>query len=74
MQVFMQYGALGGIVVALLWFARSAIQRERDRADKAEARNEQLNELIRTEVIPVLTRATEGLLRMTEVLREQRGR
>lgn len=73
--VFVQYGAIGTILSALLWFAYNAIKRERDatdrertRAEKAESEKDELNRLVRTEVIPVLTKATEATTRVTEVV------
>jgi hypothetical protein len=73
--VFVQYGAIGAILLVLLWFAYGAIKRERDatdreraRAEKAESEKDELNRLMRTEVIPVLTKATEATTRVTEVV------
>lgn len=65
-----QYGAIGVLLVVLLGFAWSAIQRERTRADKAEEREQRLSEAMRTEVIPVLTRATDAMVRVSEVVPE----
>ena len=66
----LQYGALGVMLLALGWFAWSATQRERLRADKAEEREQKLNEAMRTEVIPVLTKATEAIVRVSEIVPE----
>lgn len=73
--VFLQYGAIGAILLVLLVFAYGAIKRERDatdkeraRADKAEGEKDELNRLMRTEVIPVLTKATEATTRVTDVV------
>lgn len=73
--VFLQYGAVGAILLVLLWFAYGAIKRERDatdrertRAEKAESEKDELNRLMRTEVIPVLTKATEATTRVTDVV------
>src|SRR4051812_41517388 len=73
--VFLQYGAVGAILLVLLWFAYGAIKRERDatdrertRAEKAESEKDELNRLMRTEVIPVLTKATEATTRLTDVV------
>lgn len=73
--VFLQYGAVGAMVLVLLWFAYGAIRRERDatdreraRAEKAESEKDDLNRLVRTEVIPVLTKATEATVRVTDVV------
>lgn len=73
--VFLQYGAVGAILLVLLWFSYGAIRRERDatdrersRAEKAEEALAEINRLMRTEVIPVLTRATEATTRVTDVV------
>src|SRR5689334_15273979 len=76
-SVFLQYGAIGAILLVLLWFAYGAIKRERDatdserdRAKEAEQALADLNALMRTEVIPVLTKATEATTQVTEVVRK----
>lgn len=61
LTVFAQYGVLGLIAAMLIWFARGAHQRERDRADRMEAENRRLNELILDRVIPALTSATRAV-------------
>lgn len=68
--VLLQYGALGVMLLALGWFAWSAVQRERQRADKAEEREQKLNEAMREQVIPVLTKATEAIVRVSEIVPE----
>jgi len=74
-SVFLQYGAIGTILLVLLWFAYGAIKRERDatdrereRAKEAEKALADLNALMRTEVIPVLTKAAEATTRVTDVI------
>jgi hypothetical protein len=73
--VFLQYGAIGAILLVLLVFAygaikreRDATDRERDRAKEAEKALADLNALMRTEVIPVLTKAAEATTRVTDVI------
>src|SRR4051794_41036849 len=73
--VFLQYGAIGAILLVLLVFAygaikreRDATDRERDRAKEAEKALADLNALMRTEVIPVLTKAAEATTRVTDVV------
>lgn len=56
-----QYGVLGLVCAALFLFAKSAIQRERDRADRLEAQNQKLNESFAERVIPALTSATRAI-------------
>jgi hypothetical protein len=76
-SVFLQYGAIGAILLVLLWFAAGAIKRERDatdreraRAEKAESEKDDLNKVMRTEVIPVLTKATDAIAKVTDTLAE----
>lgn len=59
-SLFAQYGVLGVLAGMLIWFAKSAHQRERDRADRLEEENRRLNALILDRVIPVLTSATRA--------------
>jgi hypothetical protein len=68
LSVFAQYGALGIIAATLLWFARGAYQRERDRSDRIEEENRRLNGLILERVIPALTSATRAIEECTELL------
>jgi len=76
---FMQYGAIGIFLILLVMFARSAIQRERDQADKAvaqeraradriEAENVRLNALLLDRVIPALTSATRAAEESADLL------
>lgn len=88
-DALLQYGVLGIAVVALGWvvlrlvkFIQSLLDRERDliriereRADRAEARVQELHDTIQRDVIPVVTRVTaatdrqtDASMRMAEVL------
>jgi hypothetical protein len=58
--VFAQYGVLGVIAAILIWFAKGAHQRERDRADRLEAEVQRLHTLMLDRVIPALTSATNA--------------
>jgi hypothetical protein len=66
----LQYGVLGLVVLALAWFAWTTIQRERRRSEDLDARLQALHDSVRTEVVPAVTRATEALARITELLPE----
>jgi hypothetical protein len=66
--VLLQYGAIGAFTVVLLAFAASAIKRERERADRAEEQLRELHTLMRTDVIPVLVKVSEGFARVTDTL------
>lgn len=57
---FAQFGAVGAIAVMGIWFARGAHQRERERADKAEAENRRLQDLIIERVIPAVAAASRA--------------
>lgn len=69
---FLQYGALGASVLALGWFAwtmiQTTIQREKDRADAAEARYQELSESVRAEMVPALIRCTDAVTRVMDLL------
>lgn len=60
LSVFAQYGVLGIFAAMLVWFARGAHQRERDRADALYEENKRLNTAIQDRVIPALTSATRA--------------
>lgn len=47
LSVFAQYGILGVLTLLLIWFAKGAHQRERERADRAEADNRELRDVAR---------------------------
>lgn len=67
-SVFAQYGVLGIIAAMLIWFARGAHQRERDRADRMEEENKRLNTLIVERVIPALESATRAIEEAVDLL------
>lgn len=66
--VLAQYGVLGVFATMLVWFARGAHQRERDRADRLEEENKRLNGIIQDRVIPVLSAATRAAEESGELL------
>lgn len=68
LTIFAQYGVLGIFAGMLVWFAKGAHQRERDRADRMEAEIQRLHELILDRVIPALTSATRAAEESTELL------
>ncbi len=69
-SIFAQYGVLGVIAGLLIWFAKSAHQRERDKVDKLEAENRALHELILERVFPALTAASTAAQEVAALLRE----
>lgn len=70
LTVFAQYGPLGVITALLVWFARGAHQRERERADRMEEDNKRLNGIILDRVIPALTEATRAAEESAALLRD----
>lgn len=70
LSVFAQYGVLGVLTVLLIWFAKGAHQRERDRADRLEAENQRLNQVILDRVIPALTSASRAAEDSSELMRD----
>lgn len=73
--IFAQYGVLGVVAVLLIWFAKGAHQRERDRADRMEEENKRLNAILLDRVIPALlaaTRAAEESAELLNVLQRER--
>jgi hypothetical protein len=74
-DIFLQYGAIGTVALLALLavaklFARQVMQHERDiaRADKAEEQLNELNVLIRDQLVASLTRATDVIGRATDVI------
>jgi hypothetical protein len=69
-QQVLGYGVVGVAALALGWFAWGTIKRERARSDALEARLNSLNDSIRTDFVPVMTRATDALARLADHLDE----
>ncbi len=67
--LFAQFGVVGVIAAMGIVFAKGAYARERDRADRMEAENKRLNELILDRVIPTLMSASRVGEETTELLR-----
>lgn len=59
--ILAQYGILGLVCAALFLYSKSAMQRERERADRLEAQNQKLNDSMAERVIPALTSATRAI-------------
>jgi len=68
LSVFAQYGVLGILTLMLIFFARGAYQRERDRADRLETEVQRLHELILDKVIPALQSASQAAEDSTALL------
>lgn len=69
LSVFAQYGILGVLTGLLIWFARGAHQRERDRADRLEADNKRLHDMIIERVIPAMTAASHAAEESNSLMR-----
>lgn len=67
-----QYGVLGILGAALLWFAYRAYQREVTRADRLESEVTRLNTVIQEQALPAVLAATEVVKDYTALLRDQR--
>lgn len=75
LSIFAQYGALGIIAAILVWYAKGAVQRERDRADRMEAEVARLNSVIAERAIPALTaasRAAEEAATLLQAIQRER--
>lgn len=78
-DAFLQYGAIGALLVIALYTIKmlyqrldKAHERDRERADKATEQLNQLNQIIREQIVVQLTRATDAQSRVTELLTELR--
>jgi hypothetical protein len=69
-ETLLQYGAIGAILVVLLAFSYTAIKRERERADRAEADLRELNAVVREKVMPLAA----DLIRAAAELTQERRR
>lgn len=68
LDVFLQYGAIGAMLVVLGYFARTLIKREQDRSDRLEAENQRLNTITQEKTVPALLEATNALAKTQETL------
>ena len=68
--LLLQYGVLGVFAVLLIIYTRSSIKRELEKADRAEAQVQELNDFIRNELLPKQVEATILHKQVAEVLEE----
>lgn len=68
-SVFLQYGAIGAMVVILGLFAWSAYRRERDRADRLEQQLSDANQRIIDRFADVLKESRDALVDANDYLR-----
>jgi len=65
---FLQYGAIGAMLIVLGFFARTLIVREQARADRLEEDNKRLNLLVQDKIIPALINATTAIQASQQLL------
>jgi hypothetical protein len=68
--VFLQYGVVGALCVLLGMFALAAYRRERDRADRLEAKVDAMNERITDRFEDVMRNATLAMTAANDYLRD----
>ncbi len=66
-----QYGALGIICFAGIWFAYRAWKREVERSDALAEDNRKLNAAIQDRIVPVVESAIGAIRESTEMMRDQ---
>lgn len=66
---WVQYGVLGIFTAILVWFAKGAYQREKDRSDRAEADRDRLYTVMLERLVPALTSATRAAEESADLLR-----
>ena len=57
----LQYGAVGVLAAAALWFFRQVYQDMRTRLDRAETRAAELADTMRDQVVPALVASSEAV-------------
>lgn len=70
LSTLVQYGALGVIVILLVVYTRGSISREREQKDRADAQVKELNDFIRSELLPRQIEATMMHKQVADVLEE----
>jgi hypothetical protein len=70
LSLLLQYGVLGIFAILLIMYARSSIGRDREKADRAEQHVRELNDFIRSELLPKQVEATLLHKQVTEVLHQ----
>lgn len=69
-QSLLGYGVVGLAALVFGWFSWTSLQRERRRSDELEARLNALQDSIRTEYVPAMTRVTDVMARLLDLLPE----
>jgi hypothetical protein len=72
--IFLQYGLIGAVALALGLFSRGAIAETKQRAQRLEDDNRRLYQIMTDQMIPALTKATDAVSDCTAVMSEVRRR
>lgn len=70
LQLLLQYGVLGIFAVLLILYTRGSIAREREKSDQAATQVSELNDFIRSELLPKQVEAALLHKQVAEVLEE----
>ncbi len=70
--IFLQYGLIGAVALALGIYARSAIKSTEDRAQRLEDDNRRLYGIMAEQMVPALTKATEAVADASTIMSEIR--
>jgi hypothetical protein len=70
LQMLLQYGVLGIFAVLMIVYTRGSISREREKSDHAAQQVDELNNFIRSELLPKQVEATLVYKQVAEVLEE----
>lgn len=69
-KALFDYGGIGLLLIILLWFARTLLIREQNRADAAANEVSRLNTMIQEKFLPALVAATQAISASQEILQE----
>jgi hypothetical protein len=72
--IFLQYGLIGAVALALGLYARSAIKSTEERANRLEEDNRRLYALMAEQFVPALTKSADAVARASEIMGEIRKR
>jgi hypothetical protein len=72
--IFLQYGVIGAVALALGLYARGTIRSTEQRAQRLEEDNRRLYQLMAEQFVPALTKAAQAVADATEIMAEIRKR
>lgn len=70
LPALLQYGVLGIFAILMIIYTRGSIAREREKADRSEAKVEELNNFIRQELLPKQVESTLLYKQVAETLED----